>query len=431
MNLIIVSLLILVLIVLNGIFASSEMALVSLSPSMIDADSKNQTKKTKLLLKFLNKPTRFLSTIQIGITFIGFINGVIAGDRYALALMDLFKLNNNANAGFYQALFMVIISILLVFFQVLFGELIPKRIAFAYPKKIAYAYIYLLVVVEAIFRPLVLLLTWLANIISKIFGVKKDENNENITEDELISMLNKTNQSSDITKEEVKLIENVFEFNDSLVSEIMTHRTKISGINIKFSKEKIWGLVASEKYSRYPVYESTIDHIVGVVNLKDLLPFFIDDSLVFDIKKIMKKPIFVPESQKIKTLFETMRRSRNHIAIVIDEFSGTAGLLTLEDIVEEIFGNILDEYDEETNDIKKISENEFIINGLTNIHDVEKALEVELPNDDYDTLSGYILSKIEHLPTQGEIISFTENGLTFSVLKTKGQIIEEIKVVKQ
>jgi putative hemolysin len=428
MHLAVVSVLILVLIVLNGIFASSEMALVSLSPSMIETDIKNKNKKAKLLLRFINKPTRFLSTIQIGITFIGFVNGVIAGNRYASALITVF--NITTNVALFEGIFMVIVSVILVFLQVLFGELIPKRIAFAYPKKIAYAYIYFLVGVEAVFRPLVLLLTLLANTISKIFGVKKDENSEVVTEEELLSMLNKSSSQSDITKDEVKLIENVFEFNDSVVSEIMTHRTKISAFNIKANKDDIYTLVSKEKYSRYPIYSQSIDHIIGVVNIKDLIPYFFDKTLDFDLKKIMKKPIYVPESQKIKTLLETMRKSKNHIAVVIDEYSGTAGIITLEDIVEEVFGNILDEYDEDANEIKQISENEYIVNGLTNIHDLESALNIELTSDDSDTLSGYILSKIAHFPSADEVITFEENNLSFSVLKVSGQIIELVKVVK-
>jgi len=424
MNILITSIIILVLIIINGIFASSEMALVSLTASMLESDNKyKNSKKTKLILKFINKPTNFLSTIQIGITLIGFVNGVIASDQYALSLIDLFNITTNLNV--IKPIFMALVTIILVFLQVLFGELIPKRIAFAYPKKIAYAYIYLLYVIQIIFRPFVLLLTVIANGVARLFGVKKDNNDESVSEEEIISILN-NNTKTDITNDEVKLIENIFSFNDLEVQAIMIHRTKMVCIDVKYDYNKIIKLINKEQFSRYPVYENNTDNIIGILNIKDIINLITNNETTFDLRKLISKPLYFPESSKIKTIFETMKKEHTHMAIIIDEYGGTSGLVTLEDIIEEILGNINDEFD--SDEVKKIDTNTYLVDGSMNISDLEKLLDIEITNDDYYTVSGYILSNFEDLPIIDR--EFNMGELKFIVKKYDNQVIKKVLIKK-
>ncbi|MDR2828852.1 MAG: hemolysin family protein [Acholeplasmatales bacterium] len=417
---------IIVVILLNGIFASSEMALVSLNSASIEEDA-IKNKRARKVLKFIKKPTRFLSTIQIGITLFGFINGAVGSAAFSSRIIEVFNITNVAVA---TPIITVVLSLILAFFQVLFGELIPKRIAFAYPKKIAYAFIGFLSFIEALMRPFVLLLTLCANLISKMFGIKKDENNDSISEEEIRILVNKSGDTGEIEKDESKMIDNVFEFNDTCAADVMTHRTKIIAIDIKISKTKLLDLVVKEQYTRYPVYDGNIDHIIGVINVKDLLKYLYDSNEKINLREIMRKPTFVPENTRTNFLLNQMKTSKNHLAIVVDEYGGTAGLITLEDIIEELVGDIFDEYDEIKYDVTKIDDDNFIVNALANIEDIKEALDTELPTDEYDTLSGFILGQIARIPKENEKIIVNYNDFIFEVLEYNGQIIEKVKATR-
>lgn len=425
-------LLIFLVIFLNGVFASSEIALVSANRNKVELDAKRGNKRANKLLKFINNPTRFLSTIQIGITMFGFINGAIAAGSFAESLSNVFiKQWPNISKDIVYSVISVLMTLLLTYFQVVLGELVPKRLAMKSPEKLGYLFVGFLGIIAKIMRPFVMLLTGTANLIVKMFGVNPEEYDDILNEEDLRLELNASQLHGFIDQSENEIIQNIFELDSKIVSEVMTHRTEIYAIEINSTKKEILDYVANERYTRYPVYEDTIDNIIGVIHVKDLLKAIQqEDNTPFMLRNIIRKPLFVSKSKNIKDLFTEMRESKNHMAIVLDEYGGTAGLVTLEDLIEEVVGNIFDEYDDIEEEIETIKDNEYIIDGLTDLVEVEDVLNINLPVKTYKTLAGFIIGELGRFPQENEQVVIKYSNYCFEVLKLNGKIIEKVKVTR-
>lgn len=428
-------LLILFVIVLNGIFASSEIALVSANRNKVEADTElgnKKAKKAKKLLKFMENPTRFLSTIQIGITMFGFINGAIAAGSFAQGITDLITRQwTSLDKGIVFSVVTVLITLLLTYLQVVLGELVPKRLAMKAPEAVGYFFIGFLGLIATIMRPFVNLLTGTANLIVKMFGVNPEDNDDTLSEDELRLELNASQMRGLIDQSENEMIQNIFEFDSTTVSEVMTHRTEVSAIDVNSSKEDVLAYVTNEKFTRFPVYEGSIDQIIGILHVKDLLKTIETEKEVpFELRNIIREPLYVPESKNTRQLFVEMQESKTHIAIVIDEYGGTAGIVTLEDLIEEIVGNIFDEYDDDEDEISTIKDNEYVIDGLADIEEVEDILDAKLPVEEYDTLSGFILGQLGRFPEEEEHVVIVYNNYRFEVLEFKDKVIEKVKATR-
>lgn len=330
-----------ILILLNAYFAATEIAFISLNDAKIEKQAKDGNKKAKQIQKMLKNPSKFLATIQIGITLAGFLSSAFASDAFAGMLAPV--LNEwmpFISIATWQNISIVIITIILSFFTLVFGELVPKRLAMKYYEKISFATIGVIKGISVVTAPFVKLLTWSTNLVSKIFGVGEQEE-EIVTEEEIKMMVNQGEEKGSIEENEKELINNVFEFNDIIASEIMTYRTDIYAIEMN---EDIYGIldeIDEYKYSRIPVYEETIDDIKGILFLKDILKL-VSTRKEFKIADIMREAYFVPESKPIDEIFEELQANKMQMAIVVDEYGGTAGLLTMEDILEELVGNIFD-----------------------------------------------------------------------------------------
>ena len=351
-----------ILIFLNAYFAATEIAFISLNDAKVEKDAKGGNKKSKQILKMLRFPSRFLATIQIGITLAGFLSSAFASDAFADVLAPI--LNSwfpIINIETWKGISIIIITLILSFFTLVFGELVPKRLAMKYYEKIAYATVGTIRAISIITAPFVRLLTTSTNMVSKIFGVGEADE-EVVTEEEIKMMIAEGEEKGTIEAGEKQLLNNVFEFNDIIVSEAMTPRTEMYAIDINDDINKILDEVDEYKYSRIPVYEEDIDDIKGILYIKDILKPLKDNKPI-DIKNSIREPYFIPESKDIDELFKEMQKNKIQMAIVIDEYGGTAGLITMEDILEELVGNIFDEYDEEENDYKKIDENTYILSG--------------------------------------------------------------------
>lgn len=428
-------LLIFVFIFLNGVFAASEIAIVASSRRELEQDAEKTGKislKAKKVLKLIEDPTRFLSTIQIGITMFGFINGAIAADAFASIISNSIATSVNLDILIVQPVVTVLITLVLTYLQVVLGELVPKRLAMKAPEKIAYTFVGFLSVIALIMRPFVALLTSTANVIVRLMGVSPNDNDDTLSEDELILELNASESKGIIDSGENEMIQNIFEFDTTTIEEVMTHRTEVSAIEINMDKTELISYVTNEKFTRFPVYEDTIDKIIGTLHVKDLLKYLHEHPNPddFDIKSLIRDPYFVPQSKKTRELFKDMQSQKVHIAIVIDEYGGTAGIVTFEDLIEEILGNISDEYDDEEDEISTINENVYEIDGLTNIDDVEDIIHAGLPVEDYDTLSGFILGQLGRFPDENEAIVIVYNNYRFEVLEYEDKVIERVKVTK-
>ena len=418
-----------ILILLNAYFAATEIAFISLNDAKIEKNAKEGNKKAKQILKMLKTPSKFLATIQIGITLAGFLSSAFASDAFADELAPV--LNNlipSVSIEVWRGISIVIITIILSFFTLVFGELVPKRLAMKYYEKISYATIGVIRAISIITAPFVKLLTFSTNIVSKLFGVGEAEE-EVVTEEEIKMMIADGEEKGTIERGEKQLLNNVFEFNDIIVSEIMTPRTDMYAIDINKNLREMLDEIDELKYSRIPVYNESIDDIEGILFVKDILKPLKDNEEI-DIRKITRDPYFVPESKDIDELFKEMQQNKVQMAIVIDEYGGTAGLITMEDIIEELVGNIFDEYDEEELDIKKIDENTYIVNGMITSYELKKIFDVELPEGDYETLSGYLLDKLGRIPEEEEHPVIEDENLTYRVEEIEDRRIKYVKVCK-
>ncbi len=418
-----------ILILLNAYFAATEIAFISLNDTKIERDAKEGNKKAKQILKMLKSPSKFLATIQIGITFAGFLSSAFASDAFADKLAPV--LNEwmpFISVEIWNGIAIVIITIILSFFTLVFGELVPKRLAMKYYEKVAYGTIGVIRAISIITAPFVKLLTFSTNMVSKIFGVGEAEE-EVVTEEEIKMMIDQGEEKGTIEKGERQLLNNVFEFNDIIVSEVMTPRTDIYAIDINDNVKDLLDEMDEFKYSRIPVYEESIDDIKGILFIKDIIKPLKNNEPI-DIKKIMREPYFVPESKDIDELFKEMQQNKVQMAIAIDEYGGTAGLITMEDIIEELVGNILDEYDEEDPDIKKIDDNTFILSGTLTSYEIKKLFNVEIPEGDYETLSGYLLDRLGRIPDENEHPVIEDDNLTYKVEEMEDKRIKYVKVCK-
>jgi len=422
-------------IVLNGVFAASEIALVSASKREIQEDAESGSKVSKKairVLKLIENPTRFLSTIQIGITMFGFINGVIAADAFSNMISDQLASWTGLETLILIPIVTFIITLILTYFQVIFGELVPKRIAMKSPEKVSYMFIGFLSVIAVIMKPFVVLLTSSANLIMRLMGINPQDDDDTLSEEELILELNASESKGFIDRSENEMIQNIFEFDSTTVDEVMTHRTEVSAIDLEATRDELISFVTNEKYTRFPVYEDNLDKIVGTLHVKDLLRYISEhpDPKDFNLQEMLRDPLFVPQSKNTRALFREMKLTKTHIAIVIDEYGGTAGIITFEDLIEEILGNISDEYDEDEIEIQAINDNQYEIDGLIDLDDVEDLLHAGLPVEDYDTLSGFMLGQLGRFPDDEESVVVIFSNYRFEVLAYEDRIIERVLVTR-
>ncbi len=418
-----------ILILINAYFAASEIAFISLNDAKIERSAKEGNKKAKQIEKMLKSPSKFLATIQIGITLAGFLSSAFASDTFADILAP--ALNNifpAISVEAFRGISIVIITIILSFFTLVFGELVPKRLAMKYYEKVAYASIGIIRFISIIASPFVKILTKSTNVISKIFGISENEE-EIVTEEEIKMMIDEGEEKGTIKQEEKEMINNIFEFNDITVSEVMTHRTDIFAVDINSDIEEILKELDDYKYSRVPVYSETIDNIEGILFVKDLLKYF-RNKKPLKIKNIIREAYFVSENKPINELFKDLQKNKMQMAIVIDEYGGTAGLATMEDLLEEIVGNIFDEYDDIENEIEKIDDNTFLISGKVSVNELKKVLGIDVPEGEYETLSGYLLELLGRVPEDDENPIIETDKVTYKIEEYEDKRILWVKACK-
>lgn len=423
-------LLIICLVLLNAFFAASEIAFISLNDAKIEKQAKEGNKKAKKIYEMLENPSKFLATIQIGITLAGFLSSAYASESFASEIAPV--LNSKIPAISLTAwnnISIVLITIVLSFFTLIFGELVPKRIAMKYSEKIAFSTIGIIRGISIITTPFVKLLTASTNIISKLFGVSETDE-EIVTEEEIRMMVDVGEENGTIEEDEKTMINNVFEFDNKVVSEIMVPRPEIFALDMNLSvAEAIEEFsTANLKFSRVPIYEETIDHIKGIIYLKDIL---LAKNKSTKIHKLMRESYFVYENRPIDELFEELRKNRKQIAIVVDEYGGTSGIVTMEDILEEIVGEIYDEYDKEEEPIKQINTDTFEFAGSVAIFDVEEKMNIKIEAGQNDTISGFLLEKLGRVPSKKDKgLKVETDDAIYEIENIKDNHILKVKITK-
>ncbi|HHV72814.1 MAG TPA: HlyC/CorC family transporter [Clostridia bacterium] len=422
-----------ILIVLNAFFAASEIALISLNDNKIRVQAEGGDNKAELLLNLLNEPSNFLATIQVGITLAGFLASAFASESFANPLVKfLLSLGIKVSEAWLKTVAVFVITIILSYFTLVLGELVPKRLAMKKSETVARLVARPLSILSKVTLPVVKLLTISTNFFVKLFGVDPNEEEENVTEEEIRMMVDVGEEKGTIQEVEKLMINNIFEFDDTTVEEIMTHRTSIAALPIDATLDEVIELFEKTKYSRIPVYEDTIDNIVGVMHAKCLISYLAKgkDRNKFHLANFIRHPYFVPASKRADELFKELQQNKVHLAVIIDEYGGTAGIVTLEDLVEEIVGNIFDEDEEIVKEIEKMDETTFMINGSTSLDMVADYLQTRLPTDEYDTLSGFLIGQLGRIPQKEEKPTLEFNNLIFKIEKVDGKRIAKVKVCR-
>lgn len=411
------------LILLNAFFAMTEIAFVSLNDAKIDLLAKSGDKKAQKIKKLLDVPSKFLATIQIGVTLAGFLSSAFAAESFADDLAPLLTPLLGSSA---KNIAIILVTILLSFFTLIFGELVPKRIGMKNHEKIAFATVGIIRAISIILAPFVKILTFATNAVSKLFGVTESDE-EIVTEEEIRMMVDAGEEKGAIEEEEKEMINNVFEFNDISVSAIMTPRNDIFALDLNITVSELFDELENDRtYSRIPVYDEDPDDIKGILYVKDVLSKPKDTK----IADLIREPFYVPETMKINELFDELKLQKIQIAIVVDEYGGTAGLVTMEDVLEEIVGDIFDEYDEIENLYEAIDENTYIFDAGITIYDLSKVLDIDIEEGDYDTLSGYFLELLGRMPKENEHPTVTTDKLEMTVEEFKDNRILTVKIHK-
>lgn len=333
------------LIFLNGVFAASEIAFLSVNKTKLKMDIKAGNKKAQKVQKLIDNPSRFLATIQIGITLAGFLASASAAEAFVSEIVSVIP-DIGVSTSVLSTIFLIIVTIILSYFTLVFGELVPKRLAMRYPEKIAYRMVGMISVIMKITYPFVWILTNSTNLVSKVLGIKGENEENKITEEGIRLMIAEGKDSGAIEPQEGEYIFNIFNFNDTEVKSVMTPVGKVVAIEKNISNTELRRVIKDNKYTRIPVYDNTINNIIGILNTKDIILSYVKDQR-FTLDRILHKAYFVNESDKIDDIFRNMQKAREAISIVIDEGGNVTGIVTMEDALEEIVGNIFDEYDKD------------------------------------------------------------------------------------
>jgi putative hemolysin len=417
------------LVLANGVFAASEAALISLNKSKVKLYAEQGGKNADKILAASDNISRFLSTIQIGISFIGFVSGAYAADTFADPIVSFLTAKNlPAPNAFIELAAYIAVTFILTYVMLVIGELTPKRIGIDKSIAIARATISVLMALSYVAAPFVKLLDVSTNAVLKLLRVNPESSAEGVTEAEIL-MLVASNGS--IAENEQEMIHNIFEFDNKTVEDACVHRTDVFAVQADADIREVINLIMEENYSRVPVYGENIDDILGILHLKDLMKRIVVDDFNFNLRDIIHEPYYVSFSKKTDEVFQEMKAKRAHMAVVMDEYGGTLGIITMEDLVEEIMGNIFDEHDEdEAPDIDPIDANTFRINGAAELEDVAECLNVNLPDGDYDTLGGFITGLLGYIPADGQTPEVEFAGVLFKAERVREKRIESVIAYK-
>lgn len=418
--------LILVLTALNAFFASAEMAIVSVNRNRIKLLAEDGNKKATLLVHLLEEPNKFLSTIQVGITLAGFFSSASAATGISEVVGQYLS---QFGIPYAQPISLVVITLLLSYFTLVFGELVPKRIALQKSEQIAMLSVRPIVFVSKLTKPFVKLLSLSTNLLLRILGMNDSDLEEKVSREEIKSLVDVGEEHGVINQIEKEMINSIFDFDDKLAKEVMTPRTEVYMINIK--QPLLIDELLEENYSRIPVYEGDIDNIIGILYLKDFLSeaYTVGFEQV-EIKNLLHDPYFVPEFKNIDQLFKELQKSKKHLAVLIDEYGGFSGIVTIEDLIEEVMGEINDEYDEDDPVIRKIDQTTYIVNGLITIKELNDKLHLKLDEetDEYDTLGGFLINQMDYIPSETEECMVEFEDVLFKVEGVKDKRIEKVKI---
>lgn len=423
-----------IFILVNIIMYGFGEAVKSLNESDISKKAENGNKKAIKLLKIIDSPIKFINTIQLTATcmsvIIGYIQSVYYINKLDKALNNIIGKNIDGSTIHILSSIIVIAVILIIYLSL--GVMVPKGLGSKHSELFAYAFVNVIYFIMALLLPITASIGLLSGIILRIFGISPKDKKENVTEDEIISMVNEGHEQGVLEEKEVEMISNIMELDAKEAGDIMTHRKNIVAVDGNLTLNDAVHFMLDASNSRFPVYIDNIDNIIGILHLRDALECYHKENkgkvLVKNLSQILREARFIPETRHIDILFRQMQSEKIHMVVVIDEYGQTAGIVAMEDILEEIVGNILDEYDEDENNIVKQSENVFLVKGMTTLEQLEDELHIQYEEDDYDTLNGYLILKLGYIPKEDEKPSITVGRYQYDILAVENNMISLVKI---
>lgn len=418
-----------ILIALNAFFAATEIAVISLNEKKVRALAEDGNKKAVKMLKIIEEPTQFLSTIQIGITLAGFLGSAFAADNFAevlsAAISKAFNLSAD-NTKIINTVAVVLVTLILSYFTLIFGELVPKRIAMKHKEKLANSVCGIISFLAAVLKPIIWFLTISTNAVLRLVGIDPHEKEEPVSEEDIVLMLDAGADEGSLDHDDIEYIKNVFKLDKMTAEDVMTPRKSVISISYDASDKEILEIIEEESYSRIPVYEDNPDKIIGILHACDYL--LKRNEKNFNLKSILRTPVFVPETVSLDVLFKDMQTDHNHLAVVVNEYGETSGIVTMEDILEEIVGEIWDERDEEIDEFKKIGDNTYKVLCTASLEDFREYFKLEDEEElDVSTVNGWITEITGIIPEVN--YSFDYKNLTVTITKADQFMTHEIKVV--
>ncbi|MDO5690129.1 MAG: hemolysin family protein [Tissierellia bacterium] len=418
----------LLLTLINAFFSASEMAMIALEPNRLQEKADNGNKNAALILNLRREQSRFLSTIQVGITFAGFFSSAFAATSISQVLaVQLSKMG----IAYADRIALVAITLILSYFTLVFGELVPKRVALQNSEKLAMSSVGIINLFSKLTKPFVSLLSASTNFILKLMGVQLEGVEEKVTLEDLKAIVSVGQEQGVINPVEKVMIDSIIVFDDKLAEEVMTARTEVFMIDAEDPIEDYIEELMRLQYSRIPVYEDNVDNIIGILYVKDLLRVTYDNGIRdLNIRELIRPAYFVPERKNINDLFMDLKASRNHIAILIDEYGGFSGIVTMEDLIEEIVGDIDDEYDHDDPDITQIDAKSYLVKGPVAIKDLNFRLGLRLDEEteDYDSVGGLMITELGYIPEAGDNASVEVDGIQFSIMEVEDNRIQRVRV---
>jgi len=418
----------LTLIFINAVFACAEIAVLSANENKLENMKKEGDKRAIRLLHLIEEPSRFLSTIQVGITLAGFLASAFAADNFSDKLVELFfKLGVNINPSTLDTIAVILITIILSYFTLIFGELVPKRLAMKNPEKISLLISGLITFVSKVFNPIVWLLTISTNGVLRLFGIDPYSDDNNITEEDIRMLVDQGSQKGCINPNEQEMIHNIFEFDNKYAQDVMTHRTEVSLLWLEESEEDWEKTINESRHTYYPVCNENTDNVIGVLNTKDYFRLK-DKSRKNVLEKAVRPAYFVPETVRTDILFNNMKKTKNHFAVVLDDYGGMAGIITINDLLEQLVGNLDDDITlaVEPPPIERIDSRTWKVQGFAPIELVAEQLNIDLPDiEEYDTFGGFVFGMLGTIPADGATPELDILNLHIKVLSVKDHRMEK------
>lgn len=413
-------------------------ALQGLNANHLERAAGEGSSRANRIQMLINHPAEFVKTVQTVTNLVGIMSGAYLLKQLEQLFYVLAGRGLGEQGRLLLAVCFVLSAVCLTAVLISFGILVPKKLGSRHPESWAYGAYPAVMAMVVLLKPFVWLISGLAALVLKPMGIDVNSPEENVTEEDIMLMVTEGHEQGVVEADEAEMITNIFELNDTTAGEIMTHRVNVTALDVKLTLDQAVTFILSEaKNSRFPVYEEDIDNIVGILHMRDALKWAEREEnrrkKLSELSGLLREPNFIPETRHINLLFKEMQSQKIHMAIVVDEYGQTAGIVTMEDILEEIVGNILDEYDEEEELISHREDGSVLLDGMTHLEDVAEALQIEFEEEDrenYDTLNGFLISKLDRIPMEGEKPEIFYQGYLFKVLSVENKILHEVAAVK-